>query len=114
MSIELLEPEEAVDDTHQPGTAEKLAEQARIAGVLLRAERRARIRRILLWLPRMFWWLASSVPYLRILSVTYPIFGILLVGYGAYLVYPPAGFIALGSLMILDTLHGQRPRSVPK
>lgn len=51
-----------------------------------------------------------SVKSRRVLAMLWPIAGIALVGAGAWWVYKPAGLIAVGLLIILDTLHAARPR----
>lgn len=43
----------------------------------------------------------------RLVAITWPLVGAGLVGYGSYSIYPPAGFIVVGALMILDTLHSR-------
>lgn len=47
-------------------------------------------------------------PWAALLAVAWPMCGVALVGYGAYRIYEPAGFIAVGVLIVLDNLHAQR------
>ena len=49
-------------------------------------------------------WL-NLIPFRAILAIAWPLVGIALVGYGAWLVYPPAGYIAVGALLIVDVFH---------
>lgn len=58
-------------------------------------------------------WLSVQVARLPLVSIAcavWPLLGMFLVGYGAYRIYPPAGCIAFGLLIILDTLHSSRSR----
>ena len=49
-------------------------------------------------------------PFAAALGALWPMVGVGLVGYGAYLIYEPAAFIVVGSLMILDDLHATWPQ----
>jgi hypothetical protein len=48
--------------------------------------------------------------YRRLFAIAYPLAGVVLIGVGAWQVYPPAGLIAVGALLILDTYHSARKR----
>ena len=54
-------------------------------------------------------WL-KTIPYRRLIALLWPLAGIALVGYGCYRIYPPAAYIVVGLLIILDTLHATRNR----
>jgi len=48
------------------------------------------------------------------LAILWPLVGIALIGYGAYTVYAPAGYITVGILIVLDDLHSSWPRRTEK
>jgi uncharacterized membrane protein len=49
--------------------------------------------------------LILEIPLLRVLSWLWPLAGVMFVGYGAYQIYEPAGWISVGLLIIFDSLH---------
>jgi hypothetical protein len=55
----------------------------------------------------ILWRVLREIPFRRIVLVLWPVVGIMLVGFGAYLVYEPAGYIVVGLLMLLDMFHAR-------
>ncbi len=58
---------------------------------------------------KYFRWIALF-PWGMVASALWPLAGVALIGYGAFQIYPPAAYIAVGSLLVLDSLHASWPK----